>query len=203
MQTVLFTKNPDAYISCFSPCHIVTKPEQLAEFVMVSQPGLILVDRTVSQPLPLFPEFPDYTPTVIFATESVLLQYLSNHYKEELSAEFYRLPAKINRMLDAALLQFYFTPSFKGYHYIKQALYYQYLNSREISAVKKDIYEAVSCCYKTTVYSVERGITFAIRKAFTENRQLFRTIFPNVKKQPSNMAFLKTFFIYLEQKGYL
>ena len=201
MQSVLFTKNPDSYPHTSLNCHIVTEFEQLNEYVTKSRPDFILIDRYC--PYAMLPEYPDYFPTVIFATEPMLLKFLSQKYDSHNMDTPRHIPTQMNKVLDTALLRFFFSPSLKGYRYIKQALYYQYVNSHEISAVKKDIYESVSNCYKTSVYSVERGITFAIRKAYSENPLLFRTLFPNGKKSPSNMAFLKTFFIYLEQEGYL
>lgn len=202
MDAVLFTNHSDLYRNIPVPCRIVTDITQFHQVVSHTQPDFILIDSCFySQHPPMFQQG-DYSPTVVFATEEMLLKLLNQHQTFQKDVFLRDIPSSINKALDTALLDFCFSPSLKGYYYIKQACYYQYVNAHEISSVKKDIYESVSNCYKTSIYSVERGITFAIQKAYRENPRSFQALFPSIKKQPSNMAFLKTFFIYLEQKGY-
>ena len=209
--TVLFTKNPSAFsnnLMC-SPktCQVVTELCELPELVSHLVPKLILIDTTtVSYHQPqlssCLDSCLDNRPTIVYAPAETVIQILCQPNGQERPSPK-EIPKQLNKALDTALLSFSFSPALKGYSYIKQACYYQYLNTMEISAVKKDIYESVSDCYRTTVYSVERGISFAIQKAYCKNKAPFHTLFHRCKKPPSNMTFLKTFFIYLEQEGYL
>lgn len=202
MEPVLFTNQLDLYQDIPVACRIVTDMEQFHQVVSHTHPDFILIDSCFYHRHPPITQQADYSPTVVFATGQMLLDFLTQLHTFQTKQSVRDIPVPINKVLDTALLRFCFSPSLKGYHYIKQACYYQYVNFHEISSVKKDIYESVSNCYKTSVYSVERGITFAIRKAYSENPLTFHTLFPTRKKPPSNMAFLKTFFIYLEQEGY-
>lgn len=167
---------------------------------------LLLVDYSALSQPGWHPDFlsPGGTcrPTVLVADRTVILETLRRGLVS-FPEDHRKIPREINRLLDTALLQLEFSPSLKGYCYLKQALYYEHLNAHEISAVKKDIYESVSNCYNTSVYSVERGITFAIRKAYQSNASAFCELFRCPQKAPSNMSFLKTFYIHLQQKGYL
>ncbi len=210
-STILLTKNPSAFskILMRSPnmCQVVTDLCHLPEQLSNRSPELILMDATtVSYHQPQLSDYLDNgscsQPTIVYAPAETLTQILCQSANGE-TAPQKEIPKTLNKALDTALLSFSFSPALKGYCYIKQACYYQYLNTMEISAVKKDIYESVSDCYKTTVYSVERGITFAIQKAYQKNQVPFHTLFHESKKPPSNMTFLKTFFIHLEQEGYL
>lgn len=208
-QALLFTKNPEIFrqaIACSPICCRMILPSQW-RMVWESQPELLLVDISTldysdNQPTEYLFRNPFYRPTIIYADTEVLLQVIRQGFPQEDTKSFPEIPQEINKAFDTALLQFDFSPSLKGYRYLKQAFYYQYLNAHEISAVKKDIYESVSSCYATTVYSVERGITFAIRNAYQKNALQFQKIFKQPDKAPSNMKFLKTFYIYMQQMGY-
>lgn len=202
-RAILLTKNPSIYRRTIeiSPleCTVILSPTRLPK-EDIFQLYLIDTDGFSYRDLPFDDKI---LSSVIFAEKQVLLSILRYGLPGDGEELFWELPNRLHKIFDAALLQFAFTPSLNGYCYLKQAFYYQHLNRNRLSAVKKDIYEAVSQCFSTSVHSVERSITFAIRKAYSENPMPFQALFPAKKNPPSNMAFLKTFFIYLEQKNYL
>ena len=210
-STVLLTKNPSAFSKILSDtnqlCKVSDDFSKLSEIFYKLSPELILIDCSTQKYhqsclCNFLDTLTEPRPTVVYGTIETLSQILQQLSKKRESFRW-KIPTSFNKALDTALLSFSFSPALKGYQYIKQACYYQYLNTMEISAVKKDIYESVSSCYKTTVYSVERGITFAIKKAYAKSPAQFQEMFFGESKPPSNMAFLKTFFIHLEQDGYL
>lgn len=206
MQAFLFTENPMLFEAAVSNSPIKCQILSLAQWNTVQQscPRLLMIDASTLLCSQICPEkHLAHQPTVIFAESRVLLEILRLGLPGESGASPGEIPRAISKSFDAALMEFSFSPSLKGYTYIKQAFYYQHLNAHLLSAVKKDIYESVSLCYDTTIYSVERGISFAIRKAYQKNAPAFEKVFPNPHKPPSNMNFLKTFYIYLQQAGYL
>ncbi len=206
IQAFLFTENPKLFESAASRSPMSCKILSLRQWntLQESCPRLLMIDTSTLTGSQICPaEYPSCRPTVIFAESRVLLEILRHGLPGENRESLEEIPREISKVFDTALLEFHFSPSLKGYAYIKQAFYYQYLNARQLPAVKKDIYESVSHSYDTTVYSVERCITFAIRKAYGENTLRFETMFRQPNKPPSNMNFLKTFYIYLEQEGYL
>ena len=206
-DTILFTKHPNEYTMLLkdsvTDCRIVTEEALLHAYLKSARPRLLLIEAGEPPSLSLEELIKNQSLSpgaFIYAdTETLKNILLKEHPVSSFSS--YDIPDDINKKLDKALIEFHFSPSLKGYHYLKQAFYYESLNSRQISQVKKDIYEAVSQCYNTSLFSVERGITFSIRKAYEKNAEHFHRIFPSSHRPPSNMQFLKTFYIYMQQSG--
>ena len=210
--TILYTKHPADYTDIMKKseavCTLVTDKTKLPEELLQRRPHMLLMESDQTAPIS-FPvkdlvsnDF--FTPSaVIYGEKDMLKKILEQNLTVAPSPSPFEIPEEFNRKLDKALMEFHFSPSLRGYHYLKQAFYYETQNARQISAVKKDIYEAVSNCYCTSIYSVERGITFSIRKAYGKAPEKFREIFTAQTKPPSNMQFLKTFFVYLKQTGLL
>ncbi len=107
------------------------------------------------------------------------------------------IPPKTERMYDRFLSALCFSPSLKGYPYIKQALYYEQRNRHLLPSLTKDIYEEISRLYQTEIAAVERCITFSVQRAYKQNPQKFRLLFPNCQKAPSNFRFIKTVALHL------
>ena len=209
-HTILYTKNPKAYTEVLSTfqnnCFVCTEESHLTGQLLKSRPLLLMIetDSVREQGFPVGELTLDENtapPTIIYGNVQFLKELLLGENPMRESLPPYEIPQKMQQVLDKVLLQFEFSPSLRGYHYLKQAFYYEHLNSRQISAVKKDIYEAVSQCYETSIYSVERGISFSIRKAYEKNPTNFQEMFSSLEKPPSNMQFLKRFYIYMKQSG--
>lgn len=202
-QTVLLTKNPVFFRRALpntSRSFLMLEPQQ---FLQKSYPAdRLLVDTTslgseIFSPAELFSQTCFYQPTVIYAEAQELVRLLLQPpppTKETIP----KIPAEFDCLMDKMLLQLEFSPALKGYLYIKQAVYYQCLHHQEPSALKKDIYEAVSERFRTSVYSVERGITFSIRKAYQKNGGSFAPLFSQQEKPPGNLTFVKTVSIHLK-----
>ncbi len=204
--TVLFTKHPEYYTDIIekekNDCTFVSDETQLQHLLLQEQPYMLMIETDhTSLELPLTETSACKPSAIIYGEKEVLRKFLLEPSILPGTDSSYNIPEEFNRKLDKALMDFQFSPSLRGYHYLKQAFYYEFLNTRQISAVKKDIYEAVSNCYGTSIYSVERGITFSIRKAYQKNPEKFQQIFTTQTKAPSNMQFLKTFLIYWQQSG--
>ncbi len=110
---------------------------------------------------------------------------------------FSHIPPKTERMYDRFLSALYFSPSLKGYSYIKQALYYEQRHRHLLPSLNKDIYEEISRCYQTEISAVERCITFSVQRAYQQNPKRFRPLFPDCQKAPSNFRFIKTVALHL------
>ena len=208
--TVLFTRHPGNYTEMIenseTDCTLVTDEGLLQNELKKQKPQILLIESDeVSSSLLSSDDWKEKSPftpsAIVYAEKEVLKKLLYENPVLREAGSSYEIPQEWNRKLDKALMEFHFSPSLRGYHYLKQAFYYELQNTRQISAVKKDIYEAVSNCYCTSIYSVERGITFSIRKAYQKDPQKFQEIFSVQHKAPSNMQFLKTFLIYLQQSG--
>ena len=108
------------------------------------------------------------------------------------------VPTYLEQYYDKFLCEMHFPPSLKGYPYIKQALYHEHKNRRNLPALHKDIYREIAELYNTQICAVERCISFCIQKAYERNPNGFRRFFPDCKKAPSNFCFLKTVSLYLD-----
>lgn len=108
------------------------------------------------------------------------------------------IPPKTERMYDRFLYTLCFSPSLKGYPYIKQALYYEQKNRHLLPSLTKDIYEEISRCYQTEISAVERCITFSVQRAYKQNPHKFKLLFPDCQKAPSNFRFIKTVALHLQ-----
>lgn len=199
-QAVLITKNPILYAEAIagSPCQwfLLTKIEELPAILKRQTIESVFVD-TGSFPLPVSLPGCPLPPTVIFAEEETLIRLLQQANDSMPTA----VSPGIERRLDRLLQKLAFSPALRGYRYLKEALCYEYQNRREILAVKKDIYETVSQRFHTSVPSVERGISFAVRKAYRQNPAGFQAVFPALGAPPGNMTLLKTLVICLSEEA--
>ena len=119
---------------------------------------------------------------------------LTNPFAEKSSSS---IPEPIEHRYDRFLCSLYFSPSLKGYPYLKQAFYHEHKNRHNLPSLNKDIYEEIAKLYRTQVAAVERCITFSIQKAYGKNPDGFRPFFPDCQKTPSNFRFIKTVSLYL------
>ncbi len=107
------------------------------------------------------------------------------------------VPGYLEQYYNRFLCSMYFSPSLKGYPYLKQALYHEHKNRHNLPALHKDIYREIAGLYNTQVCAVERCISFCIQKAYEKNSGGFRKFFPDCQKAPSNFRFIKTVSLYL------
>ena len=90
-----------------------------------------------------------------------------------------------------------FSPSLKGFDYIKQAIWFEHCNRHLLPSLTKEIYEEIATHFRTQVCAVERCVSFSIAKAYHKNPDAFIKLFPDCKKAPSNFRFIKTISLYL------
>lgn len=208
-QIVLFTTQPEQYSEFLDATRhhysIFTNERQLESYLCQYHPAVILIDTsnldyTQSQLMKNFCSHFRYHPSVVFADNEMLLQLLALQSGKLAQKKLSGIPSAFSSLLDTALLSLGFSPSLKGYFYLKQAVYFEHLHTGEHPDVKKDVYQSISETSLASICSIERSITFAIRKAYAQKPQAFEALFPLLKKAPSNANFLKTFYIYLKQK---
>lgn len=208
-QTVLFTTQPKLYSELLHSsdyqCSIFTNERQMETYLCQYQPSVILIDTTYldynqSQLMKNFGSHFRYHPSIVLADREMLIQLFSiqtgNHPKEQPL----NVPPSFGTLIDNALLTLGFSPSLKGYFYLKQAVCFEHLHTSDYSDIKKDVYQSISEACQASICSIERSITFAIRKAYTQKPEEFYNLFPCLKKAPTNANFLKTFYIHLKQK---
>ncbi len=193
-HTVLFApkSSPDDFV-WRNPrdCLLISDIHTLEYYLERFRPDCILSsveeEEVISR---LIEKVENYSPAVILSR--------SLSWEADPSRAARAMPEKLSKVLDCSLLEFGFSPALRGYHYLKQALYYELLSGGELHSVKKEVYDTVSQCYHTTIYSVERGISFAIRKACSKS-DAFEQLFSKQEIPPSNLRFLKRFSIYVKQ----
>jgi len=108
-----------------------------------------------------------------------------------------KIPLEIDNMINTIMLKYKFLPKLKGYTYIKRALYEGLLNDSAYINIKKILYPNIATMYLVSESAVERGITFSIEKAYRSSAEI-RELFDNSERPPSNLHFLKRFFIALK-----
>ena len=106
-------------------------------------------------------------------------------------------PRELEQRFDRFLCALHFNPSLKGYPYLKHALLYEHNHRHQLPSLNKDIYDEIAKVYRTQIPAVERCIIFAIKKAYDSNPRSFRELFPDCKKAPSNLCFIKTASLHL------
>ena len=107
------------------------------------------------------------------------------------------IPQSLEQQYDQFLCARCFSPSLKGYPYIKHALYFEQKNRHSLPSLTKDIYEEISLLYHTQPSAVERCITFSVKRAYEKNPHGFADLFPDCNKAPSNFRFIKRVSLHL------
>ena len=104
---------------------------------------------------------------------------------------------EIDKIIDNMLINYKFQPRLKGYTYIKRALYEGLINESAFINIKKFLYSNIATMYLVSEASVERGMRFTIEKAYRDST-LLHDVFNNSDSPPSNLSFLKRFYIELK-----
>jgi hypothetical protein len=182
-------------------------PNDLDDFISYLtfyQPNLILIDssvdhNTISECISKIKHTYSYSPITVYAKKEKILEIiLSKLLSTNKSSNQIAIPIEIEKKLDYALAELKFSPTLKGYNFIKRCIFEGICNPTIFENIEKNLYYKIADIYLTTKYSVERGINFSIKKAFLENSSGFNTYFDNLSGPPSNGKFLKTLLIYIK-----
>ena len=112
-----------------------------------------------------------YSPTVIITERKPMLDILKGdmHVRIDKST-FVEIPTELDYILDFLLQKLHFSVNLKGYEYIKRCIFEGIYNPIVFESMKKNLYEQVAKTFKSSKYSVERGINFSIKKAYQESK---------------------------------
>jgi hypothetical protein len=200
-KSILFTYNDKAYVmnghaSAFDN-YLATNVSDAVNYINSYRPDTIIIDYTVDltgmmECLNAVKRNIYYCPTVVISKENSGNKNIRNS-----GSGYARIPSELDRNLDLLLYRINFSTRLKGYEYIKRCVFEGIYNPSSFSGVKKCLYEEVAAVFSTTVYSVERGINFSIKKAYEvskDNLEL-RTHFEVNGKLFTNTAFLKGLLI--------
>ncbi len=171
------------YINCYLPKYITVSDEML-EFL----PNLL---KHIKKQ---YEEFP----SIFIYSQSKIFDSLTDEIAKRQIIHADKIPLEVDNLINSILLQYDFSPKLKGYTYIKRALYEGLLNDGVYINIKKILYPNIATMYLVSDCSVERSIAFSVLKAYEKSENM-RTVFDNEKRCPSNLRFLKHFFILLKQ----
>ena len=113
-----------------------------------------------------------YSPTIVITERKSMIEILKSdiHIRVDKNA-FVEIPTELDYVLDSLLQRLHFSLNLKGYEYIKRCIFEGIYNPVVFESMKKNLYEQVAKTYKSSKYSVERGISFSIKKAYEASKQ--------------------------------
>ena len=112
-----------------------------------------------------------YSPTIVITERKPMIEILKgNVYIQADKNAFVEIPTELDYILDFLLQQLHFSVNLKGYEYIKRCIFEGIYNPIVFESMKKNLYEQVAKTYKSSKYSVERGISFSIKKAYQASK---------------------------------
>jgi len=135
-----------------------------------------------------------YAPTIIITERKPLLEILKADTLVRIDKNtFVEIPTELDYILDFLLQKLHFSVNLKGYEYIKRCMFEGIYNPIVFESLKKNLYDQVAKTYKSSKYSVERGINFSIKKAYKEskNDKTLIEYFVTNNATHSNSKFLK------------
>ncbi len=175
--------------------------EECLKYISLYMPSSVTIsDKTTDK----LPEIISHIKTVctsfpaifIFTQERIIASITDELPKRQiLHAD--KIPLEADIIINNIMLKYKFFPKLKGYTYIKRALYEGLLNDSAYINIKKVLYPNIATMYLVSEGAVERSITTSVRKAYSDSDEM-RTLFDNSEKPPSNLQFLKRFFIALK-----
>ncbi len=205
MSRLIFCENKATYKkidkSLLWNCFITDSTEECKKYITLYLPKSITVsDKKVSDLQEIInhinKEYREFPSVFIYTKERILASITEETERRQiLHAD--KIPLETDKLINSILLKYNFLPKLKGYTYIKRALYEGLLSDGAYINIKKILYPNIATMYLVSEGAVERGITFSIIKAYESSNDL-KLIFDNDKKPPSNLQFLKRFFITLK-----
>ena len=169
-------------------------------------PEYILIDFAVSredktQCLDLIEKKEKYSPVIIIAKGPNIEEIVSNKRNIFMSdANHIDIPAELERKIDYMLMKLKFSVRHKGYEYIKRVIFEGIYNPSILDSIKKQLYQKIATEFDTTVFSVERGITFAIKRAYemSQDDEELRRHFEFCGNKTTNSVFLKNLLMTIK-----
>jgi hypothetical protein len=174
MPRLLFTHNSQTYAMNGSgngaEDYLATDISDAVNYINAYRPDTITIDYTVGlsgmiECLNAVKRNIYYCPTVVISEDGGGGGN-SRHY----SPKYARIPPELDHNLDFMLCRLNFATRLKGYEYIKRCVFEGIYNPHSFSSVKKCLYDGVAGVFGTSVYSVERGINFSIKKAYERSK---------------------------------
>ena len=112
-----------------------------------------------------------YSPSIIITERKQMLGILKGDMRVQIDKSgFVEIPTELDCNLDFLLQKLHFSVNLKGYEYIKRCIFEGIYNPVVFESMKKNLYEQVAKTFKSSKYSVERGINFSIKKAYQESK---------------------------------
>ena len=179
-KNILFTRDENYYnthdISLKSSNFITNDLNVGLGYVLEYRPEYVLFDYSidrisVTNCILEIKKITYYSPTIIITERKPLLDILKNDTRVRIDKSvFVEIPTELDYILDSMLQKLHFSVHLKGYEYIKRCVFEGIYNPVVFESMKKNLYEQVAKTFQSSKYSVERGISFAIKKAYRESK---------------------------------
>lgn len=181
--------------------YITNSVENSIKYICHYHPGSILISY---QKLENFDEIMSYVkkeykdfPSVFICTRDGILSSITDDTSRRYIVCVDKIPIQADLLISEMLMKYCFSPKHKGFTYIKRAMYEGLVNDGVYTNIKKLLYPNIATMYLTSDSSVERSISFAIFRAYEKSEEM-RQIFHNEERYPTNLNFLRNFFILLK-----
>ena len=205
MSKLLFCENPDYYKkidkSLLWSYFITDSWAECKKYISLYMPKSITISENMAENIDelinhVKKEYKDFPSIFIFSKERILSSITDEFGKRQiLHAD--KIPLETDKIINNIMLKYSFVPKLKGYTYIKRAMYEGLLNDGAYINIKKILYPNIATMYLVSEGAVERGITFSILKAYEKSEEM-KELFQNSSRPPSNLEFLKRFFIVVK-----
>jgi len=144
-----------------------------------------------------------YSPSIMITERKQMLDILKGDMRIQIDRNtFVEIPTELDYILDDMLQKLRFSVNLKGYEYIKRCVFEGIYNPLVFESMKKNLYEQVAKTYKSSKYSVERGISFSIKKAYLESKSNKELVnyFASGGNIHTNSTFLKKLLMEVKHK---
>ncbi len=202
MSKLIFCEDRNAYKkidkSLLWNYFITDSLEECKKYISLYMPKSITISEKMTESISeiinhIKCEYEDFPSIFIYPKDRILASITDEFEKRQiLWAD--KIPLKTDKLINNIMLKYSFIPKLKGYTYIKRAMYEGLLNDGAYINIKKILYPNIAAMYLVSEGAVERGITFSISKAYEKSDEM-KALFENSKRPPSNLEFLKRFFI--------
>lgn len=207
MKKLIFCENSGMYKkldkSMIWDCYITNMAENCLKYIRLYHPGSILISykklgnfeeimTQITQEYKIFP-------SVFICTQDGIMSSITDEIGKRYIIHADKIPLKADNFLNSVLIKYNFSPKLKGFTYIKRALYEGMMNDGVYTNIKKILYPNIAAMYLVSESSVERSMSFSIQKAYEKSEKM-RNVFSDEPHHPSNLKFLKHFFILIKEQ---